>query len=411
MPMTPEMRRNIDQIRDYLYGGGYPDPVSNAEQLSFLFFFYLVEGIDRDNRLRAEATKAAYEGMFEGDWRLKNPLNAPSEGVAAIPKDRLRWSVWARGMSGEALVRFVRDEVFSFYAEVAERSAVNFMDGARLGIDEPTVLTQVVTLIDGLRLDQADADSKGDLFEHVLKQIKQAGELGQFRTPRHIIRAIVEMIDPRIGETVYDPAAGTAGFMVAAYNHIRLTHSSPDAIEEVEIDGKLQRRGHGDKLSAAQFSKLQNETFYGNDVDTKMVRLATMNLTLRGLSNVRILRRNVLTSTLDRAKMAELGLPLEGFDVVLANPPFSGKIDKDRIVEDVKVGSTTATEILFIKYMMDSLKPGGRCGVIVPEGVLFGSTKAHKELRRQLIENNAVVNISLQRPSTDKLSQGWASLR
>ncbi len=244
MPMTPEMRRNIDQIRDYLYGGGYPDPVSNAEQLSFLFFFYLIEGIDRDNRLRAEATKAAYEGMFEGDWRLRNPLNAPSEGVAAIPKDRLRWSVWARGMSGEALVRFVRDEVFSFYAEVAERSAVNFMDGARLGIDEPTVLTQVVTLIDGLRLDQADADSKGDLFEHVLRQIKQAGELGQFRTPRHIIRAIVEMINPRIGETVYDPAAGTAGFLVAAYNHIRLTHSSPDAIEEVEIDGKLQRRGH-----------------------------------------------------------------------------------------------------------------------------------------------------------------------
>ncbi len=119
-----------------------------------------------------------------------------------------------------------------------------------------------------------------------------------------------------------------------------------------------------------------------------MVRLATMNLTLRGLSNVRILRRNVLTSTLDRARRGELGLPPVGFDVVLANPPFSGKIDKDRIVEDVKVGTTTATEILFVKYMMDSLKPGGRCGVVVPEGVLFGSTGAHKELRRQLIENN-----------------------
>ena len=390
MPMTAEMRRGIDQIRDYLYGGGYPDPVSNAEQLSFLFFFYLVEGIDRDNVLRAQAATLPHESIFEGECELRNPLNAPAEGAKSIPKDHLKWSIWARSMSGEALVRFVRDEVFPFYAGVAERSAVNFMDGARLGIDEPTVLSQVVTLIDRLRLDQADADSKGDLFEHVLKQIKQAGELGQFRTPRHIIRTIGEMIDPKIGETVYDPAAGTAGFLVAAYNYIRLAHSSPAAVEEVEIDGKLQRRGPGDRLSAAQFSRLQDETFYGNDVDAKMVRLATMNLTLRGLSNVCILRRNALTSTLDRSKRGELGLPVEGFDVVLANPPFSGKIDKDRIVEDVKVGSTTSTEILFIKYMMDSLKPDGRCGVIVPEGVLFGSTGAHRELRRQLIENNKV---------------------
>jgi type I restriction enzyme M protein len=390
MPLTPDMRRGIDQIRDYLYGGGYPDPVGNAEQLSFLFFFYLIEGIDRDNALRAKAAKREHESIFAGEWKLKNPLNAPTSGLKAIPKDRFRWSVWARAMAGETLVRFVRDEVFPFFAEVAEKSAVNFMDGARLAIDEPTVLTQVVTLIDGLRLDQADADSKGDLFEHVLKQIKQAGELGQFRTPRHIIRAIVQMIDPKIGETVYDPAAGTAGFLVAAYNHIRLANSSPDGIEEVEIDGKRIRRGHGDRLSRAQFERLSNATFYGNDVDPKMVRLATMNLTLRGLANVRILKRNVLTSTLDRQQKAALGLPQGGFDVVLANPPFSGKIDKDRIVDDVKVGTTTATEILFLKYMMESLKPGGRCGVVVPEGVLFGSTAAHKEIRRQLIENNTV---------------------
>jgi len=115
-----------------------------------------------------------------------------------------------------------------------------------------------------------------------------------------------------------------------------------------------------------------------------------MNLTLRGLPNVRILLRNVLTTTFDAERKAELGLPAEGFHVILANPPFSGRVDRDRLVEDVKVGSTTATELLFLKYMMDSLRPGGRCGVIVPEGVLFGSTGAHKELRRQLIENNRV---------------------
>lgn len=205
-----------------------------------------------------------------------------------------------------------------------------------------------------------------------------------------MIRAIVEIIDPKVGETIYDPAAGTAGFLVAAYNHIRLENSSPGAIAEVELDGKRQRRGLGDKLSAPQVSALQTATFFGNDVDPKMVRLATMNLTLRGLPNVRILLRNVLTTTLDSERKAELGLPAEGFHVVLANPPFSGRVDKDRIVEDVKVGTATATELLFLKYMMDSLRPGGRCGVIVPEGVLFGSTGAHKELRRQLVENNRV---------------------
>ncbi len=287
-------------------------------------------------------------------------------------------------------MRFVRDEVFAFHTDVASNGAVNFMDGARLGIDDPTVLTQVVNLVDELRLDQADADTKGDLFEHVLKQISQAGELGQFRTPRHIIRAIVQMVDPQIGETVYDPAAGTAGFLVAAYDHIRLKNSSPSAIEEVELDGKKIKRGHGDKLSTAKWDILGNRTFYGNDVDPKMVHLATMNLTLRGLPHVRIRRRNVLTTTLDAQQKDELNLPQEGYSVVLANPPFSGRLDKDRIVDDVKVGTTTATEILFIKYMMDNLKPGGYCGVIVPEGVLFGSTGAHKELRRQLLENNTV---------------------
>ncbi|MGH8246345.1 MAG: N-6 DNA methylase, partial [Gammaproteobacteria bacterium] len=310
--------------------------------------------------------------------------------MKTIRRDRFRWSVWAKGLSGEGLVRFVRDEVFPFFGELGDKAAHNFMNGARLTIDEPTVLTQVINLVDGLRLDQSDADTKGDLFEHVLKQIKQAGELGQFRTPRHIIRAIVAMIDPKIGETIYDPAAGTAGFLVAAYNHIRLANSSTGAIQEVELDGKKQRRGLGDKLSAIHVSALQTSTFFGNDVDPKMVRLATMNLTLRGLPNVRILLRNVLTTTLDPDKRSEFSLPIDGYHVVLANPPFSGRVDKDRIVEDVKVGTSTATELLFLKYMMDSLRPSGRCGVIVPEGVLFGSTIAHKELRRQLIENNRV---------------------
>lgn len=389
MPMTPELRQKVDRIRDDLFGGGYPDPVSNAEQLAFLFFFYLIEGLDKQNAARARVLKQQHTSLFAGAWPLRNPLNAPTKGDTEIPADRLRWSLWARGLSGENLVRFVRDEVFPFFAEVAQASAVNFMDGARLGIDDPSVLTKLVTDVDALRLDEADADTKGDLFEHVLRQIKQAGELGQFRTPRHVIRAIVEMVNPQIGETIYDPAAGTAGFLAAAYNHIRLQHSSPASIEVVDSDGKPQKRGLGDRLNQQQQSVLGNRTFYGNDVDPKMVRLATMNLTLRGLPNVRILRRNVLTTTLDAQQRADLDLP-DQHHVVLANPPFSGRLDRDRVVEDVRVGNTGATEILFLKYMIDTLAPNGRCGVIVPEGVLFGSTGAHRELRRLLVESNTV---------------------
>ena len=390
MPFTPDMRRKVDQIRDYLYGGGYPDPLSNAEQLSYLFFFYMIEGIDAANVRQAKATAREYTSLFDGEWTLRNPLNAPAKGVEEVPNERMRWSVWANAMSGEQLVTFVRDEVFPFFASIGDDFGMSFMAQARLSIDEPTVLTQIVTLVNELRLEQADPDTKGDLFEHVLRQIKQAGELGQFRTPRHTIRAIVDLVDPKIGETVYDPAAGTAGFLVAAYEHIRLANSSANGRDVAELEGKTFERGYGDRLNAEQWRKLQAATFYGNDVDPKMVSLASMNLALRGLPDVRILKRNVLTSSFDRQMKAERMLPLDGYSVILANPPFSGRLDRDRIVDDVRIGTSTATELLFIKYMIDNLLPDGRCGVVVPEGVLFGSTGAHKELRRMLMQNNRV---------------------
>ena len=391
MPMTPELRRGIDRIRDYLFGGGYPNPAQNAEQLSFLIYFYMYEAADAA-RVRAASRPGAepHASVFEGIWNLRNPRNAREPGVELVPRELLRWSSWAHALNGKRLVNWVREEVFPFHAELAAGGVTDFMDGARLVIDEPTVLTQVVSQLNDLHLDRVDADTKGDLFEHVLRQIRQAGELGQFRTPRHVIRALVQLVDPRIGETVLDPAAGTAGFLVGAWDHIRLANSSPAGIEEVEADGKTVRRGLGDMLSRNAVGQLHEATFYGSDVDPQMVRLATMNLTLRGLERVRVLRRDALTRSLDRAAKAELGLPAHGFDVILANPPFSGRLDKDRIVEEVRIGRTAQTELLFLQYMLNHLKEGGRCGVVVPEGVLFGSTGAHKELRRRLVENNTV---------------------
>ena len=391
MPMTPELRRGIDRIRDYLFGGGYPNPAQNAEQLSFLIYFYMYEAADAARVRTAEQPGAEpYESAFKGEWNLRDSRNANEPGVVTVPRELLRWSSWADALNGQRLVNWVREEVFPFHAELAANGVTDFMDGARLVIDEPTVLTQVVSQLNDLHLDQVDADTKGDLFEHVLRQIRQAGELGQFRTPRHVIRALVNLVDPRIGETIYDPAAGTAGFLVGAWDHIRLANSSPTGIERIDAEGKMIRRGLGDTLSRDAVRQLQTATFHGADVDPQMVRLATMNLTLRGLDRVRILRRDALTRPLDRAAKAEIGFPAGGFDVILANPPFSGSLDRDRIVEDVRVGTTAKTELLFLKYMLNHLRDGGRCGVVVPEGVLFGSSRAHKELRRLLVENNTV---------------------
>ena len=169
------------------------------------------------------------------------------------------------------------------------------MDGARLG-SGLIVLNQIISKIDDLDLQNEDPDTKGDLFEYVLKQIKQAGELGQFRTPRNIIDFIVKIIDPKITEKIYDPAAGTGGFLVSAFNHIKLKHSSKSGITEKEDENEIKYySGVGDKLSRNETDLLYNQTFYGNDVDGKMVRLATMNLTLRNLSNVKIIKKNPLT--------------------------------------------------------------------------------------------------------------------
>ena len=196
MPLTQELRRAIDRIRDYLFAGGYPDPAQNAEQLSFLIYFYMFEAADAA-RVRAARRPGAkpYAGAFAGEWPLRNLRNAREPGTETVPCETLRWSDWANALNGQRLVSWVREEVFPFHAGIAAEGVTDFMADARLVIDEPTVLSQVVSHVNDLHLEQVDADTKGDLFEHVLRQIRQAGELGQFRTPRHVIRALVQLVD------------------------------------------------------------------------------------------------------------------------------------------------------------------------------------------------------------------------
>ena len=199
MPLTPDLRRGLDRIRDHLYGGGYPNPAQNAEQLSFLIFFYMFEAADAA-RLRAARRPGAdaYASAFEGEWTLQNPRNAREPGMATVPRDLLRWSNWANALNGDRLVSWVREEVFPFYAEVAAGGVTDFMDGARLVIDEPTVLSQIVSQVNALHLERVDADTKGDLFEHVLRQIRQGRRAWavSYAAPRHPRHSLARRATP-----------------------------------------------------------------------------------------------------------------------------------------------------------------------------------------------------------------------
>src|SRR5260370_16414351 len=161
----------------------------------------MIEGLDSANLRQSRATGRAYDSLFAGDWILRTPLNAPSRGVETVPRERMRWSSWANAMSGEQLVTWVRDEVFEFFREISDAYGMNFMAQARLAIDEPTVLTQVVTLVNELRLERADPDSKGDLFEHVLRQITQAGRTRPLRPPRPPLPPLLAPFDPKNPQT------------------------------------------------------------------------------------------------------------------------------------------------------------------------------------------------------------------
>ena len=212
MPMTPELRRGIDRIRDYLFGGGYPNPAQNAEQLSFLIYFYMYEAADAARARAAQRPGAEpYASAFDGEWRLRDPRNAREPGAASVPRELLRWSSWAHALTGERLVNGVREEVFPFHGELAANGVTDFMDGARLVIDEPTMLTQVVSQLNDLHLDRVDADAKGDLFEHVLllfrRRRRERSDCGEFPVPslRRLDRSAIMTPDGAVRTRIYDP--------------------------------------------------------------------------------------------------------------------------------------------------------------------------------------------------------------
>jgi len=356
--LRDEFKQKLTKLNDYLWGAGLKDPVTRIQQISFLFFLKMLEEQDIAMEKGKELTGHDHKSIFAG----KN--------------EKFRWSRW-REKVGTDLYKFVRDEVFAFIEEL-HNGHINIrqiFQGAKLLIPDEVTLKRTVEIIDTIEFSNLDTDIKGDLYENLLNSIESAGELGQFLTPRHIIRAIVEMVNPKIGQTIFDPACGSAGFLITAYEWIKFKNSDKKNLEE--RDGR--QFGYGDRLDKKQWEFLTKSTFYGYDVDPEMTRLALMNLILHGVEGAHVKRKDTVAGSEDEDDLTK-------YEVVLTNPPFAGKVDKERIKPTLPVKSNK-TQVLFLGHVLNSLAPGGRAGIILPEGSLFGTNNDDKEIRRYLLEN------------------------
>lgn len=364
--LNGETKATVKRLTNYFWSAGITNPVDYIEQISYLFFLKMLEENDDYQAKVSAKAGTPFKSIFEGE------------------KKKYRWSEWHH-KTGQVLLRFVRDEVFAFMREIGSRNplAGSLFRDAALMIQDPVVLQNAIGVINTIDFRAMDTDVKGDLYEYLLAEIKTAGRNGQFLTPRHIIRFIMEMVDPRIQETIYDPACGTGGFLLVAYDHIKTKSSSTELIRRE--NGVM--RGPGDKLQDWQWEFLHTKALNGNDNDVRMLRFATMNMLLHSIEKAHIWHKDSLVRGYEADDRE--------YDVILSNPPFAGSIDKPRIKESLPV-IATKTEILFLGYMIKSLRIGGRCGVVVPEGLLFGTTTAHNAIRKMLLEKcklEAVVSL------------------
>lgn len=379
--MNQPLRRKLDHITDILWAGGITNPVTYIEQISYLIFLKLLDEEESDRELRLRL------GGNGGNTKLLYPLQA----------ERYRWTKW-RFKSGDELRNFVRDEVFPYMASLAKDApeVAEYFRDAVLEIVDPNVLKQVIDELDGFPFRKLGPDVKGDIFEYLLTHLGQSALNGQFRTPRQIRAFMVEMVDPDLGDTLYDPACGTAGFLIDALDYLLAKYS--EHIVEYPIYGedwlekkgqtlaevrkaipKLQtyRKGAGEKIPDWN---LLEASVYGTDVSRQMLRISMMNLVLHGIRHARLKRANALS---EMGGLTEDDLRRK-YKVILSNPPFAGQLPKDSIRADLPTDSKKS-ELLFLSMMLQHLAPGGRCAVVVPEGLLFGATKSHVDLRKKLL--------------------------
>lgn len=355
------LRSKVEALWDKLWSGGLSNPLDAIEQLSFLLFLKRLDEREQD------AERAA---------KLRGKKFTPT-----FPSADLRWSHWTQLPADKALKQ-VREKVFPFIKTLggAGGSFATQMENAEFKINKPSLLIEACKAIDAMQISSQNQDVQGDLYEFLLGKLNTAGQNGQFRTPRHIIRMMVKMLNPRPGERICDPAAGTCGFLVNAWQHLLETHTDP---RDLTYDEDGYPHGlTGSKLSKEEYEFSQAKAFTGFDSDSgmTMLRIGSMNLMLHGIAAPNF----HYTDALSRAFTEE-----RAYDVVLANPPFKGAIDAADVNPTLPV-RCKKTEILFLHLFLRLLENGGRAAVIVPDGVLFSSSNAHVDIRKKIIEENGL---------------------
>jgi type I restriction enzyme M protein len=354
--ITGELKSKIDRIWDAFWSGGIANPLEVMEQITYLLFIRRLDDLQTAQENKASRTGKAIE----------KPIFPPGDDDAGRPYSALRWSHFKDIEPGE-MYAIIGERVFPFLRSLGGDGSTysHHMRDARFTIPTPALLARVVDMLGDLPME--GRDTKGDLYEYMLSKIATAGQNGQFRTPRHIIALMVEMTRPQPDDEICDPACGTAGFLVAAGEHVlrEYPHVQHDA------------------LASDHFHR---SMFHGFDFDSTMLRIGSMNMLLHGVEEPDIRYRDSLSE--GAAGEEEL------YSLILANPPFAGSLDYETTAKNLlQVVKTKKTELLFLALFLRLLRPGGRAAVIVPDGVLFGSTKAHRELRRMLVEDQKLDGI------------------
>lgn len=362
--LVGKTRTDVDKLWNAFWTGGITNPVSVIEQINYLLFIRRLDDIETRNERLAS--------------RTRKPI---ARRIFTEQQQHLRWSHFKQ-LKPDAMFKVVQDEVFAFIKELGNNSSGEIttfsktLSDAVFLIPKSSLLSSAVDLISGLDLD--NADTAGDLYEYLLSKLSTSGINGQFRTPRHIIRMMVEMAHPQIGERICDPACGTAGFLFSALQYILEQNTSGHL---VQTDENGVRHGFvGDRLKTEQRAKFERDTFYGFDFDPTMLRVASMNMWLHGIESPNIAYADTLSKHF---------VEQDRYDLILANPPFKGQLDygdcSPSLLSEIK---TKKTELLFLLLGLRLLDIGGRAAIIVPDGVLFGSSNAHVAIRRLLVEDN-----------------------
>lgn len=361
--ITGELKNKIDSLWEIFWTGGLTNPLEVIEQMTYLMFIRDLDDNDNAQAKMSTILNIPYQSIFSDEFEIKGHR---------VDAQQLKWSVF-HDFPAETMFSTVADYVFPFIKSLHsnENSAYSkYMGDAIFKIPTPLMLERIVSAMDVIYEQIAQlksADTRGDVYEYLLSKLATAGLNGQFRTPRHIIRMMVEMMSPQADDVICDPACGTAGFLVSA--------------------GEFLSEHRKDEVFFNQAKKdhFMNNMFRGYDMDRTMLRIAAMNMMSHGIDNPCIEYRDSLS---------DQNPDKENVSLLLANPPFKGSLNADIISPDLtKVCSTKKTELLFIALFLRMLKLGGRCACIVPDGVLFGSSKAHKSIRRELIENQQLVAV------------------